>query len=133
MTMRIVQDPQAPGGAGSGEQAPDEFIRDARAGGELTFPCSSSQQRCWFINSLNPGNPALNIALRWEIKGRFNTATIEQAFQTIIDRHEILRTRFDEKDGEPIQQVAASHAFKLSVVDQLRFEIFGHADLGDAD
>lgn len=117
MTMRIVQDPQAPGGAGSGEQAPDEFIRDARAGGELTFPCSSSQQRCWFINSLNPGNPALNIALRWEIKGRFNTATIEQAFQTIIDRHEILRTRFDEKDGEPIQQVAASHAFKLSVVD----------------
>ncbi|WP_051952640.1 condensation domain-containing protein [Methylocapsa aurea] len=89
----------------------------ASAAGALVFPCSSSQERCWFIDSLNPGNAALNVALRWEINGRFNPATIEQAFQTIIDRHEILRTRFFEKDGEPMQEVVASYAFKLLVID----------------
>ncbi|MGH7757561.1 MAG: condensation domain-containing protein, partial [Vulcanimicrobiaceae bacterium] len=55
---------------------------------ELVFPLSSSQQRCWFIQALSPGGSVLNIALRWELKGRFNAATIERAFQTIVDRHE---------------------------------------------
>jgi thioesterase domain-containing protein/acyl carrier protein len=89
----------------------------AQSSGELIFPCSASQQRCWFIQALNPGSTVLNIALRWEIKGAFSASTIEQAFQTIIDRHEILRTSFVEKDGDPIQTVAERHIFKLSVVD----------------
>jgi hypothetical protein len=84
---------------------------------ELLFPCSSSQQRCWFIHALSPGSSVLNIALRWELKGRFNAATIEQAFQSIIDRHEILRTRFIDKDGELVQEVAGRLDFHLSVVD----------------
>jgi thioesterase domain-containing protein/acyl carrier protein len=84
---------------------------------ELSFPCSSSQQRCWFIHALGAGSSVLNIALRWELKGRFNASTIERAFQTIIDRHEILRTRFIEKDGELVQVVAARLDFHLSVVD----------------
>ena len=83
----------------------------------MRFPCSASQQRCWFIQSLNPDSTVLNIALRWEIKGAFSASTIEQAFQTIIDRHEILRTRFVEKDGEPVQKVADRYAFSLSVID----------------
>lgn len=89
----------------------------AETSGELRFPCSASQQRCWFIQALNPDSTVLNIALRWEIKGAFSASTIEQAFQTIIDRHEILRTRFVETDGDPIQTVAGHHTFKLSVVD----------------
>ena len=89
----------------------------AETSGELRFPCSASQQRCWFIQALNPNSTVLNIALRWEIKGAFSASTIEQAFQTIIDRHEILRTRFVETDGDPIQTVAGHHTFKLSVVD----------------
>ncbi|MGH6812121.1 MAG: condensation domain-containing protein, partial [Methylocella sp.] len=84
---------------------------------ELLFPLSSSQQRCWFIHALSPGSSVLNIGLRWELKGRFNAATIERAFQTIVDRHEILRTRFIEKDGEPVQEVAGRLDFHLSVVD----------------
>jgi thioesterase domain-containing protein/acyl carrier protein len=89
----------------------------AQTSGELLFPCSASQQRCWFIQALNPDSTVLNIALRWEIKGAFSASTIEQAFQTIIERHEILRTRFVEKDGDPIQTVAERHTFRLSVVD----------------
>lgn len=89
----------------------------AQTDGDLHFPCSASQQRCWFIQSLNPDSTVLNIALRWEITGAFSASTIEQAFQTIIDRHEILRTRFVEKDGEPVQIVAGRYGFSLSVID----------------
>ncbi len=81
------------------------------------FPCSSSQERCWFINSLSPGNPALNIALRWEIMGQLSPAEVEKSFQTIIDRHEILRSRFFEENGAIKQEVREQLNFKLSVVD----------------
>ncbi|MGI8568338.1 MAG: condensation domain-containing protein [Methylocella sp.] len=88
---------------------------------ELLFPLSSSQQRCWFIHALSPGGSVLNIALRWELKGRFNASTIERAFQTIVDRHEILCTRFIDKGGEPMQEVARRLDFHLSVVDLTAF------------
>ncbi len=84
---------------------------------EQLFPCSSLQQRLWFVHALSPGSSVLNIPLRWELKGRFNSSTIEQAFQTIVDRHEILRTRFTDKDGELVQEVAGRLDFHLSVVD----------------
>jgi len=119
----ITPDPQAPvaGDLWSSNppqaESPEPNSSSASAADALLFPCSSSQQRCWFINSLNPGNPALNVALRWSIKGRFDPSTIERAFQTIIDRHEILRTRFVEKDGEPMQEVVPHFDFKLSIVD----------------
>jgi thioesterase domain-containing protein/acyl carrier protein len=90
---------------------------EAKPSEELLFPCSSSQQRCWFIHALSPRSSVLNIALRWELTGRFNASTIEQAFQTIIDRHEILRTRFIDKDGELVQEVAGRLNFHLSIVD----------------
>ncbi|MGH6833953.1 MAG: condensation domain-containing protein [Methylocella sp.] len=99
-------------------QLPDP---ETKPSDELLFPLSSSQQRCWFIQALSPGGSVLNIALRWELKGRFNAATIERAFQTIIERHEILRTRFFEKDGEPMQEVASHLDFHLSVVDLTAF------------
>ncbi len=83
----------------------------------LIFPCSSSQRRCWFIDLLRPGSTILNIALRWELEGQFAPAIVERAFQALVDRHEILRTRFYELDGEPVQEVMPHLRFKLSQVD----------------
>ena len=63
------------------------------------FPCSATQERCWFLNQLNPGNPALNVAIRWAVTGRFSAKSFEAAFHAVIARHEILRTRFVEQGG----------------------------------
>lgn len=87
----------------------------------MVFPCSSSQERCWFINAMSPGNPALNVALRWELKGLFRPVTIEKAFRVIIERHEALRTQFVEEDGVPLQQVVPRSDFKLSEIDLTMF------------
>lgn len=81
------------------------------------FPCTHTQLRCWILDQLKPGNPALNVAVRWEIRGTFKASTIEAALRRIIVRHEILRTCFVERDGVPRQQVVDNVDFKMSVID----------------
>ncbi|MGG6896914.1 condensation domain-containing protein [Rhizobium sp. BR 315] len=81
------------------------------------FPCTQTQLRCWILDQLNPGNPALNVAVRWEIRGNFKASTLEAAFRKVIQRHEILRTRFIERGGQPFQQAVSDVNFKMSVID----------------
>ncbi|WP_312796315.1 condensation domain-containing protein [Tianweitania sp.] len=81
------------------------------------FPCTQSQQRFWLLEQMAPGNTSANVALCWELRGSFQAETIEKAFRQVIDRHEILRTRFVEEDSVPLQEVVDHCDFKLSVVD----------------
>jgi hypothetical protein len=81
------------------------------------FPCTPAQERCWFLEQMQPGNSALNVAVRWEIRGKVDIVNIEQAFRTIIERHEIFRTRLIDRNGEPMQEVLPHADFKLSVID----------------
>lgn len=81
------------------------------------FPLSATQLRCWFLDQMQPGNPALNVAVRWELRGTVQTTNLERAFQTVIDRHEILRTRLVAREGTPVQQVVTAVRFKLDTVD----------------
>ena len=82
-----------------------------------SFPTSVTQKRCWFMEQIHPGNKGLNLAVRWEVHGPATSELVQAAIQKIVDRHEILRTRFVEKDGEPMQEVVAHVDFKLDLVD----------------
>lgn len=81
------------------------------------FPCSATQERCWFLDRMAPGTPALNVAIRWAVAGRFSAAAFEAAFRTVMARHEILRTRFVEEAGRPVQEVMDHADFHLSEID----------------
>ncbi|NRB05606.1 MAG: condensation protein [Rhodobacteraceae bacterium] len=89
------------------------------------FPLSAGQFRCWFTNQMRPGTPTLNVSVRWELNGSLQTSNLERAFQTVIERHEILRTRFVETDAGPRQQVMDAADFKLASVD---LRTMDHAD-----
>ncbi|THD83781.1 hypothetical protein E7811_11015 [Aliigemmobacter aestuarii] len=82
-----------------------------------TFPASVTQARCWVMDQIQPGNRGLNLAIRWEARGNLPGDVAEAAFQEIVNRHEILRTRFVERDGEPMQEVVDHVDFKLNRVD----------------
>ncbi|GGE97170.1 condensation protein [Stappia taiwanensis] len=84
------------------------------------FPCSQSQLRWWILDQLEPGNPAYNIAICWTLRGAFNAGSIEAAFAWVIERHEILRTRFTDANGRPMQEVVDKVPFKMSVIDLRR-------------
>ena len=81
------------------------------------FPLTATQERCWFLDRINPGEPALNVAVRWELRGRVSAEAVERAFAHVIARHEILRTRFVERDGAPMQEVLDHAPFRLGQFD----------------
>ncbi|HKV12335.1 MAG TPA: amino acid adenylation domain-containing protein, partial [Thermoanaerobaculia bacterium] len=69
------------------------------------FPLSFAQQRLWFLDRLNPGGAAYNIAGAIEIRGALDRAVLGTALAEIVRRHEILRTVFLELQGKPLQVV----------------------------
>jgi thioesterase domain-containing protein len=91
---------------------------DAQKSGVVgVFPTSSPQTSFWYQEQLTPGSGTGNIAVRWEIRGKFRADNIERAVQTVIERHEVLRTRFIQIDGLPHQEVLERLDFKMDVVD----------------
>ncbi|GGF54359.1 hypothetical protein GCM10007301_12340 [Azorhizobium oxalatiphilum] len=105
------------GGMASEAPASEAPVAGAESGAGLLFPCSSSQERCWFVDAMDRCSPALNVALRWQLSGPIDEQVVERAFNTIVERHEVLRTRFVERDGVPMQEVAPQLRLKLAVLD----------------
>lgn len=70
-------------------------------------PLSFSQRRLWFLDKLYPGNPFYNINTAVRLRGLLWVPALTRTLATIKARHEILRTRFPELDGEPLQEIVA--------------------------
>ena len=81
------------------------------------LPLSFPQQRLWFLEQLEPGNPAYHISTAVRISGPLSVVALERSLRTVVDRHEGLRTRFVTVDGEPEQRIAPRTPFRLSSVD----------------
>src|SRR5277367_4419152 len=60
---------------------------------------SFAQERLWFHDQLQPGALESLLPLALRIRGRLDTAALAGAFQAIVDRHDILRTRYAVTDG----------------------------------
>ena len=63
---------------------------------------SFAQQRLWFLDKLIPENPFYNIPAALRLTGKLDYLALKQAFNTIVQRHEALRTNFVEVNGQPI-------------------------------
>ncbi len=70
------------------------------------LPLSYAQQRLWFIDELQGGSTEYNMAEALRLRGRLNVGALRRAIQTIVDRHESLRTHFGEEQGVPMQIIA---------------------------
>ena len=69
------------------------------------LPLSYAQQRLWFLDKLEGSSAEYNIREAWRLKGELDCAALERALNALIARHETLRTRFVEEDGEPLQVI----------------------------
>ncbi|MBR7195290.1 condensation domain-containing protein, partial [Gordonia sp. SCSIO 19800] len=73
------------------------------------LPLSPAQQRMWFINQFDPGSPAYNIPFALRARGRLDVVALRAALADVIDRHEVLRTRYPQgPDGRPWQDIATA-------------------------
>ena len=80
-------------------------------------PLSFAQQRLWFLDQMGSGLTVYNMPYPVRVQGKLNIKILEDTFTEIIRRHESLRTKFINLDGEPKQVISAPCQFRLPVVD----------------
>jgi pristinamycin I synthase-3/4 len=81
------------------------------------LPLSNSQQRLWFIDQLEGSSAQYNLPEALRLRGELDVPALRQSIQTIIQRHETLRTHFAYADGAPFQVVEAELKAELPVED----------------
>ncbi len=69
------------------------------------YPMSSAQKRTYLISQMDPTGIAYNIPFGLKLYGNVDVEAVAKALQTLIDRHEILRTEFLLVDGKPVQKI----------------------------
>ncbi|RKZ79873.1 MAG: hypothetical protein DRR19_24390 [Candidatus Parabeggiatoa sp. nov. 1] len=72
------------------------------------------------LQQLEPDSSTYNKSIVQRLKGQLNVAALEQSFNELMRRHEVLRTTFTMVDGQllqritpatNLQKIAASHGF----------------------
>ena len=63
---------------------------------------SLAQRRFWLLEQLEPGNAAYHVVGSFELRGLLDERALAGAFRAAIERHESLRSRFDNPAGEPL-------------------------------
>ncbi|WP_300035388.1 non-ribosomal peptide synthetase [uncultured Roseobacter sp.] len=90
------------------------IVRTARDG---PMPMSFAQQRIWFLQELAPGNSFYNIPAAVPLNGQIDVDALEKALNTIVLRHESLRTVYQRIDGQPCQIVRPHVHRPLEITD----------------
>ncbi|MEL6166141.1 MAG: condensation domain-containing protein, partial [Cyanobacteria bacterium J06628_3] len=81
------------------------------------LPLSFAQQRLWFLHKLEPDTTAYNIAFSWRLTGNLDIALLQSCLNTIVQRHEILRTSFVAVNGQPNQVIIPELVLPLPIFD----------------
>ncbi|MCA1702416.1 MAG: condensation domain-containing protein, partial [Actinobacteria bacterium] len=81
------------------------------------LPLSYAQERLWFIDRFEGTSVEYNMPEALRLRGELDLRALVQTIQTLVQRHESLRTHFAEVDGVPIQIIAPALHLPLPVED----------------
>ncbi len=109
-STRQVPDSLQPRPAGEKGSIP---LRDR----SLPYQLSPLQERLWFMERLNVGQPVYNEVEAVRLRGELNVKGLEQALNDVVARHEMLRTTIREVDGVPMAEVRESYQLRLKIID----------------
>ncbi|MBT9557074.1 MAG: AMP-binding protein [Myxococcales bacterium] len=109
-----------------GVQAAGDVAREApvERKHQSRYPLALPQERLFLAQQLDPGGTVYNLPGAWRLDGPFDAEAMRAALEAFIDRHDLLRSRFDVAQGSPALVTEAG----------LRASILPDVDLsGDAD
>ena len=78
---------------------------------------SYAQQRMWFLWQLDPASGAYNLPGAVRLKGALSLRALEQAFASLVARHETLRTVFQRQADDRLLQVAIEPSVAVEHLD----------------
>ncbi|MEE9255025.1 MAG: amino acid adenylation domain-containing protein, partial [Pseudomonadales bacterium] len=84
---------------------------------ERHYPLSNAQVGLWFLWQLDPDNPYYTDQGNIRIKGAFDLATLNKAWQALLDRHELTRVRFARQDNHPSQRFVPTPEVSFKIED----------------
>lgn len=87
---------------------------------------SYPQERIWFVHQLAPGSGAYNILFNHSLPEPANVDALRQAMLRLLERHEVLRTTFIERDGVVFQVIHAPPT-------EIDIPLIDFSDLEEAD
>jgi amino acid adenylation domain-containing protein len=87
-----------------------------------SVPLSFAQQRLWFLDQLEPHSTAYLLPRVWRIEGALDRVALRVGLSELCNRHEILRTTFPARAGQPIQAIAAPGRRPLPLIDLCALE-----------
>jgi amino acid adenylation domain-containing protein len=79
----------------------------------MRFPVSFAQQRLWFLDQLNPGEPTYLMPYVMWLDGPLDAEALQQAMDAVATRHAALRTSIVATDGVPEQVISDTAAVPI--------------------
>ena len=66
------------------------------------------QRGLWLVSRLDPRSPAYNLWSAFHVRGLLDVAKLQQAFESVVARHRLLRSTF-KADGDTALQIVHDH------------------------
>src|SRR5258708_4014229 len=79
-------------------------------------PLSYGQRALWLLHRLDPRSAAYNVPWTWRVRSDVNVPALRGAFQSLVDRHRILRTTYTELNGQPVARVQEAVAVDFAQI-----------------
>lgn len=109
MIQHLLSGPTLPLPTKSKETARFEPLRQA--------PLAPAQERLWSVQMLQPELTAYHIAEGIAIEGALDVDLLARSLDTLVYRHESLRTGFALEQGEPVQRIYPAAPVTLPLTD----------------
>ncbi|MET9918719.1 amino acid adenylation domain-containing protein [Streptomyces sp. NPDC006435] len=106
------------GRAGRGTATPARTAAIPPADRTRPLELSSGQRQLWFLHQLDPDSPEYLLPMAHRLRGPLQTHTLQQAFDSLAARHEILRTRYVLDPDGPHQVIDPPGPVDLALTDR---------------
>ncbi|MEH2230338.1 MAG: non-ribosomal peptide synthase/polyketide synthase [Nostoc sp.] len=84
---------------------------------KTSSPLSYGQEAMWFIYQIAPENVAYNIFITAKINSYLNITTVNRVWEKIIELNPILKTKYTNHQGKPVQGINQQHSFAIEGTD----------------
>lgn len=74
----------------------------------IAIPLSNEQKRLWFLQQLNPNNSFYNYAELYRLEGAIDIDLFEKSIRIIENKHDVLRSTYQIKEGVPTVKIAST-------------------------
>ena len=87
------------------------------------IPLSFAQQRMWFVQQFDLKDCANNLTGWMRLEGALNPKALQEALRRLVERHQSLRFRFENRNGFPVLSVDPDANFGWQVHDLSGFDV----------